>query len=167
MLNIRKATTIDLASITEIYNDAILNTNSTFDTEVKTIENRTQWFKERDENFPIIVAERSGKVIGYAALNKWSERKAYDVTAEISVYIHPEHRKQGIGKQLIEMIVAIGEQTNLKTIIARITEGNDHSVYLHERNGFKMVGTLRQVGKKFGKLLDVAVMQKVYENKTI
>lgn len=167
MLNIRKATTIDLASITEIYNDAILNTNSTFDTEVKTIENRTQWFKERDENFPIIVAERSGKVIGYAALNKWSERKAYDVTAEISVYIHPEHRKQGIGKQLIEMIVAIGEQTNLKTIIARITEGNDHSIYLHERNGFKMVGTLRQVGKKFGKLLDVAVMQKVYENKTI
>lgn len=167
MLNIRKATINDLSSITEIYNDAILNTNATFDTEIKTNEDRLQWFNSRDKNFPVIVAEQSGKIVGYAALNKWSERKAYDVTAEISVYIHPAHRKQGIGKQLIEMLVAIGEETDLKTIIARITEGNDHSIYLHERKGFKMVGVLRQVGKKFGKLLDVTVMQKVYEDKRV
>lgn len=150
-----------------IYNDAIANTTSTFDTEPKTTEDRLNWFNNRDENFPIIVAEKSKVVVGYAALNKWSERKAYDVTAEISVYINPENRKQGIGKKLIEMIVAIGEQTNLKTIIARITEGNDHSIYLHERIGFKMVGTLSQVGKKFGMLLDVTLMQKVYEDKKV
>jgi L-amino acid N-acyltransferase YncA len=167
VLNIRKATIKDLPSITEIYNDAILNTNSTFDTEVKTIEDRTHWFKNRDDNFPIIVAEQLGNIIGYAALNKWSERQAYDVTAEISVYIHPEHRKQGTGKKLIEMLLAIGEETQLKTILARITEGNDHSIYLHEHNGFKMVGVLRQVGKKFGKLLDVTMMQKVYEDKVV
>ena len=165
MLNIRKASLNDLESITAIYNEAVLNGTATFDTELKSIEDRTKWFSERDDNFPIIVAEKFGKVVGYAALNKWSERKAYDVTGEISVYVLPEFRKQGIGKRLVEMIAAIGEQTNLKTIIARITEGNDHSIYLHEQIGFKTVGTLRQVGKKFGKLLDVTVMQKVYENK--
>lgn len=165
MLNIRKATINDLASITEIYNDAVLNSNSTFDTEIKTIENRKNWFNDRDENFPIIVAEKSGAIVGYAALNKWSERKAYDVTAEISVYIHPNHRKQGIGKKLIEMLIAIGEQTKLVTILARITEGNDHSIYLHDKHGFKMLGVMRKVGEKFGKLLDVTMMQKVYESK--
>lgn len=165
MLTIRKATVADLPSITEIYNEAILNTTSTFDTEVKTLDDRKVWFTNRDENFPVIVAEREKQIVGYAALNKWSERKAYDVTAEISVYIHPDSRKQGIGKQLIEVLVAIGEQTQLQTILARITEGNDHSIYLHERNGFKTVGVLRRVGKKFGKLLDVTVMQKVFERK--
>jgi L-amino acid N-acyltransferase YncA len=165
MLQIRKALASDIPAITEIYNEAILNGTSTFDTDPKTIEERTQWFYNRDENFPIIVAEKAGQIVGYAALNKWSDRKAYDVTAEISVYVNPNNRKQGIGKKLIEVLVAIGEQTKLKTIIARITEGNDHSIYLHERNGFKVVGTLRQVGKKFGKLLDVEVMQKVYEEK--
>jgi len=160
----RPATLNDLESIRDIYNEAVLFTTATFDTEIKDLEDRTLWFKNRDENFPIILAEYKGEIAGYAALNKWSERKAYDITAEISVYVHSTFRGKGIGKLLVESIVAIGGQTQLKTIIARITEGNDHSIYLHERNGFQLVGTLKQVGKKFGKLLDVTIMQKVYEN---
>jgi len=158
----RLATIKDLESIRAIYNEAVLFTTATFDTEVKDLEDRTLWFKNRDENFPVILAEYKGEIAGYAALNKWSERKAYDITAEISVYVHSTFRGKGIGKLLVESIVAIGSQTQLKTIIARITEGNDHSIYLHERNGFQLVGTLKQVGKKFGKLLDVTIMQKVY-----
>lgn len=167
MLHIRKAEPSDIPAIAEIYNEAILNSTATFDTDTKSIEERTLWFNNRDENFPILVAEKGGNIVAYAALNKWSDRKAYDITAEISVYVNPNFQKQGIGKRLIEMIVTIGAQTNLKTILARITEGNDQSVYLHERNGFKVVGVMRQVGKKFGNLLDVTMMQKVYEDKNM
>jgi L-amino acid N-acyltransferase YncA len=159
----RLATEDDLGSIMDIYNEAILFTTATFDTEIKDLKDRLRWFRNRDENFPVIVALYQGKIAGYAALNKWSDRKAYDITAEISVYVHSLYRGKGIGKLLIQTIIAIGEQTRLKTIIARITEGNDHSIYLHERNGFQLIGTLRKVGQKFGKLLDVTMMQKVYE----
>ncbi len=162
MISTRQATLNDLVSIMDIYNEAVLHTTATFDTETKDMNDRTKWFLERNENFPVIVAEYKGTIAGYAALNKWSDRKAYDITAEISVYVHSSFRGKGIGKLLVQSIVAIGGQTNLKTLIARITEGNGHSIYLHECNGFQMIGTLRQVGQKFGKLLDVAVMQKVY-----
>ena len=161
MLQLRKATINDLKSIKEIYNEAILNTTATFDTEVKTIENRMEWFTNRDENFPIIVAEKSSKVIGYIALNKWSERKAYDITAEISLYILPEYRGQGIGKKLIEIMCAEAKQTSLTNIIARITEGNESSIHLHKMNGFETVGVLKKCGQKFGKILDVTLMQKM------
>lgn len=161
MLQIRKAQLTDLESIKEIYNDAVLNTTATFDTDVKSIENRIEWFMNRDENFPIIVAQKSNSVIGYAALNKWSDRKAYDITAEISLYILPEYRGQGIGKKLIEMICAEAKQTKLTNIIARITEGNESSIHLHKMNGFEVVGVLKKCGQKFGKILDVTIMQRV------
>lgn len=161
MLTIRKATSVDVPAITAIYNEAILNTTATFDTEIKSIENRMEWFKNRDANFPVFVAEKSGEVVGYASLSGWSDKKAYNITAEISLYILPHYRKAGIGASLLEVIIAEAYNTTLVSIIARISEGNDHSIYLHTKNGFEMVGTLKSVGKKFGKLLDVTMLQKV------
>lgn len=161
MLQIRKATLKDLESIKDIYNEAILNTTATFDTEVKDIKNRLEWFNNRDENFPVSVAEKNNKVIGYIALNKWSDRKAYDITAEISLYILPEYRGQGIGKKLIGVICAEASQSKLTNIIARITQGNESSIHLHKMNGFETVGILKKCGEKFGKILDVTLMQKM------
>lgn len=161
MIEIRKATLIDLPAITAIYNEAILNTTATFDTEVKTVENRRAWFENRDENFPVIVAMQNAEIIGFASLNKWSDRKAYDITAEISIYVKADKRGKGIGKNLIEILVNMANETSLNSIIARITEGNQHSIYLHEQNGFKIIGTMKQAGNKFGKLLDVTFMQKM------
>jgi L-amino acid N-acyltransferase YncA len=161
MLNIRKATLNDLEIIRLIYNDAILNTTATFDTEIKSSSDRKEWFENRDENFPIIVAVISEEVVGYAALNKWSERKAYDITAEISLYILPDFRGKGIGKRLIETICSEAKQTKLTNLIARITEGNESSIYLHKMNGFDYVGVLKKCGQKFGRILDVTLMQKM------
>lgn len=160
MFHIRPAHEADLRGIAEIYNEAILNTTATFDTEVKSLENRSQWFTERDENFPILVVEQEHKIIAYAALNKWSERKAYDVTAEISLYVHKDHRGQGIGKKLISKIVELAKENgSLNSLIARITEGNEQSIYLHKQNGFELMGVMKQAGMKFGKLHDVTLMQ--------
>lgn len=159
MIIIRKALLADLPFITAIYNKAVLNTTATFDLEVKTLEDRVGWFSNRGENFPIIVAEKQEKVVGYASLSKWSDKKGYDITAEISVYVHEDHQGVGVGKRLIEIIVKMAKETALHSIIARITEGNEKSIYLHKLQGFEVVGVLRNVGKKFGKLLDVTLMQ--------
>ena len=163
MISIRKAVITDIRAITAIYNEAILNTTATFDTETKTVENRKEWFLNRDENFPVIVAEKNNEIVGFASLNRWSDRKAYDITAENSLYIDAKYRNQGIGKKLLEVLIGIGKETNLISILARISEGNEQSIYLHELNGFEKVGTMKKVGRKFGKLLDVTLMQKIYQ----
>ena len=145
-----------------IYNEAIANTTATFDTEPKTIEDRLQWFNAHDEKHPVIVAVINDAVIGWATLSKWSDRSAYDSTAEVSVYVHHDHRDQGIGKRLLEVLTLEGEKLGLHSLISRITQGNEKSIYLHERLGFENVGVLKEVGKKFGNYLDVHILQKVF-----
>ena len=161
MLTIRKAILEDISAITEIYNESIVNTTATFDTEVKDIENRKSWFQNRDENFPVLVAIKSNSIVGYAAINRWSERKAYDITGEVSMYILPEFRNMGIGKQLLQMLIATAGETNLNSLLARITEGNEQSIHLHKMQGFELIGMMKKAGIKFGKLLDVTLMQKM------
>jgi L-amino acid N-acyltransferase len=162
MITIRPATEKDVPRITEIYNDAILTTTATFDTEEKSLEDRVDWFRAHGKVHPVLVAEKNDVVIGFASLSRWSERAAYDSTAETSLYVHKDARKQGVGKQLLEVLVLEGKQVGLHTLIARITHGNEQSIYLHERLGFSVIGTLREVGIKFGTFQDVHMLQKVY-----
>jgi L-amino acid N-acyltransferase len=162
MIQIRKAHLDDIYAIRDIYNEAVLNTTATFDVDEKSLENRIDWFLNRDENFPVMVAEKQGEIVGYIALNKWSDKKAYDITAEISLYISPENRRKGIGKMLVDVIVnAAIDHTNLHSIIARITEGNEQSIHLHELNGFEKIGVMKEAGMKFNKLLNVTFMQRM------
>ena len=89
---IRKAAIADLEAIREIYNEAILTTTATFDTEPKSADERLQWFQSHDERHPILVAVVDGKVVGWASLTPWSDRAAYDDTAETSFYVKSEFR---------------------------------------------------------------------------
>ena len=164
MVTIRKATLDDLKEITDIYNDAIQKTVATFDTETKTYEEQKKWFEDHGTNNPIFVAELDGDIIGWAALSKYSTRCAYSDTAEISLYVRDQDQGKGIGKKLMQSIVKEGETTSLHAIIARITDGNKKSIYLHESVGFEHIGIMKEVGNKFGKRLDVCLMQKVYKN---
>jgi phosphinothricin acetyltransferase len=159
MKNVRPATFLDLQAITDIYNQAILNTTATFDTEIKSLEDRETWFTNRDENFPILVIEFNNSIVGYAALNKWSERKAYDITAEISIYISEGFRGQGLGKILLNTITLAARNSKLNSLLARITEGNEQSIYMHQNVDFITVGVMKKVGEKFGRKLDVTMMQ--------
>jgi phosphinothricin acetyltransferase len=164
MLTIRKAAMEDLAAITEIYNEAILKTVATFDTEPKTVEEQKPWFESHDSKHPILVAEQDSTIVGWASLSKWSDRCAYSDTAEISVYVKEERQGKGIGKSLMQEILDKGKKVGLHTVVARIAESNEISVHLHEAFGFEHVGTMKEVGRKFGKLLDVHIMQKIYES---
>ena len=163
MLTVRRALLKDLAAVTEIYNEAILKTVATFDTQPKTVEEQKPWFISHDSKHPILVAEQDGDVVGWASLSRWSDRCAYSDTAEVSVYVKEEHRGKGIGKELMREILDQGRKAGSHTVVARIAESNEVSVRLHEAFGFEHVGTMREVGRKFGKLLDVHLMQKIYE----
>lgn len=163
MLTVRQATPQDLGAITDIYNEAILKTVATFDTNPKTLEEQKSWYENHGNKYPILVAEQDDIIVGWASLSRWSDRCAYSDTAEISLYVKEEYQGKGIGHKLIEKIVQEGQNVGLHTLIARITEGNKVSVHLAESVGFKHVGTMKEVGKKFGKLLDVNLMQKIYD----
>lgn len=162
-LSIRRAELADLPAITEIYNEAILTTTATFDTEPKTVDERLDWFRSHDERHPVLVAILDGLVVGWASISKWSERQAYDDTAETSFYVKSEFRGRGIGRQLKEAIIAEARRLRFHTLIARVAEGSDASLHLNENCGFTRVGTMRQVGHKFGRLLDVHLLQKILD----
>src|ERR1700690_3232241 len=103
-IQIRQALPADVEAITAIYNEAILSTTATFDTEPKTTAERLEWLKAHDERHPIMVAAVEGTIVGWASLSRWSDRPAYDDTAETSFYVHSKYRGRGIGRMLKEAI---------------------------------------------------------------
>lgn len=160
---IRRAERGDLEAITAIYNDAIANTTATFDTEPKTAAEQLKWFEEHGERYPILVAILDGQIVGWASLSKWSDRCAYADTAETSFYVAAGHRGQGIGRQLKQAIVEEARRLRFHTLIARVAEGSDASLHLNDSFGFVQVGTLKEVGRKFGRRLDVHLLQKMLD----
>ena len=160
---IRKAAKDDLPAIVEIYNEAILTTTATFDTETKTATDRMAWFETHDERHPILVAEIDGTVVGWAALSKWSDRCAYADTAETSFYVHSKHRGRGVGRQLKEAIITEARRRQFHSLIARVAEESNESRHLNESLGFVHIGTLKEVGRKFGRLLSVHILQKMLD----
>jgi phosphinothricin acetyltransferase len=160
MAALRPATETDLPAITEIYNQAVLRATGTFDTEPKTLEQQREWFAHHGAAHPVIVAEEAGKVVGWASMSPYSDRCAYARTAEVSVYIDEGARGRGLGGELLEGILSAGKKAGLLQVLARVTEGNEASLRLHAKRGFFEAGRLRQVGEKFGKVLDVHILQK-------
>ena len=158
---IRRAQVADLRASTEIYNQAILTTTATFDTEPKSTAERLEWFQAHGERYPILVATIDEKVVGWSSLSQWSDRRAYDETAETSFYVKSEYRGQGIGRQLKGAIIAEAQRLGYHSLIVRVAEGSVESLHLNERFGFTHVGTMKEVGQKFGRRLDVHIMQKM------
>jgi phosphinothricin acetyltransferase len=162
---IRKATINDLEQLKNIYNDAILHTVATFDTEVKDDANRLQWFRDHEtEPYVIFVEEREGEVCGYCSLSQYRDRKAFDRTVEISLYIDEKYRGQGIGKKLMAHTLDFASKhPDITTVISLVTGENATSIHLHDLFGFEYCGQLRKVGLKFGKWLDLNAYEIIYE----
>lgn len=162
---IRKARLSDLEQLKNIYNDAVLHTVATFDTEVKDDENRLKWFREHEvEPYVIFVEERDGQVCGYASLSQYRDRKAFDRTVEISIYIDKAFRGQGIGKALMAHTLEFAKNhADITTVVSLVTGENAASIHLHELFGFEYCGQLKRVGYKHGKWLDLNSYEIIYE----
>jgi phosphinothricin acetyltransferase len=162
---IRKALERDLPELMQIYNDAILHTTATFDTETKDLADRREWFVEHEKDPYLILVEESEKgIAGYASLSSYRERKAFDPTVEISVYIREDCRGQGIGENLMRAVLASAQENpKIHTVISLITSDNEHSIYLHQKLGFVFCGKIDQAGYKFGRWMGLNCYQIIYD----
>jgi L-amino acid N-acyltransferase len=149
-MNIRDAKLEDLPEMLAIYNEAIRNLTATFDLMEQSIEERELWFNKYGGNYPLLVAELNGEIVGYCGLSPYNAKAAYARTVELSIYLSDKHRGKGIGSELMNAIIEKAKMLEFHTIIAGITEGNDGSVKLHEKFGFEFAGKLKEVGFKFG-----------------
>ena len=160
-MRIRPATEADLPGIFAIYDHEVLHGTATFDTEPKTEAGRLEWLHDDGNGkYPILVAEADGAVAGWARLHAWSNRCAYARAAENAVYVHRDHRGRGVGRALLAELIRLAPQRGVHVLLARIADGNPASVALHEAHGFRTIGVMRRVGEKFGRVLDVRLMDR-------
>jgi phosphinothricin acetyltransferase len=168
-MTIRPARESDLARLTEIYNYYIINTPITFDLDPVTVEDRRPWFAQFAATGPhrLLVAEDlagdDGTVVGWAGSHQFRTRKAYDTTAETTIYCAPEHTGRGIGPMLYTALFDAIRGEDLHMAIGGITLPNDASVKLHERFGFTLAAHMHEVGRKFGRYWDVGFYEKRLE----
>lgn len=160
---IRKATLDDVASINKIYNHEVINTTVTFDTQPRDESAGIKWFlAHNDSNHPIFVAVIEDLVVGYCSLSPYRFLDAYAHTVEISLYVHKDFRKQGIGRELCRYVLDYAKnRDDIHNIIAVITTDNDKSINLFKSFDFEDGGTIPQTGKKFGKLLSITNLYKI------
>lgn len=158
-MHIRPASIQDAAQIAVIYNHAVEHTTATFDTQVKTAEDRAAWLEAHGANHPVLVAEVDGEVIGWGSFSSWSDRCSYAATVEMSVYIHPSHHRQGVGRALSRALLEAAPAVGVHYILGRICTENTASIALTERMGFTRIGVMHEVGRKFGRWLDVAMYE--------
>ena len=150
------------AAILEIFNDAIANSTALYDYQPRTTQNMVSWFEtKRAGNWPVIgIEDAQGQLLGFCSYGSFRAYPAYKYTVEHSVYIHPQHRGRGLGRRLMELLIAEAKQRgNVHAIIGAIDAANEGSIALHKRLGFEHVGQLPQVGFKFGRWLDLAFYQ--------
>jgi len=160
-MKIRQATEADLPGIFAIYDREVLHGTATFDTEPKSEAERRAWLRDdADGKYPILVAEIDGAIVGWARLYAWSNRCAYARAAENAVYVHAGHRGKRVGHALLAELIRLAPQRGVQVLLARIVEGNPASLALHETQGFKTIGVMRRVGEKFGRVLDVRLMDR-------
>lgn len=159
---IRPCAEQDIIAITDIYSEAVINGVATFELEPPSVdEMRRRRVSLLAKNYPYLVAEQAGQVIGYAYVGEYRSRPAFLSTVEDSIYLAKEARGQGIGKALLEQLVLAAEQRNFRQMVAVIGDSaNLASIRLHTSQGFKLIGTLQSVGWKHGRWLDTVLMQK-------
>lgn len=158
---IRPATLSDAAAIAEIYNREVTDTTATFDLVPRTLEDQQRWLSARSGAFAALVGvdPSTQQVVTFASLSPYKERPAYRTTVEDSVYVHRDFGGRGIGKLMLERLIDVARQSGFHSMIARIEASSSASRALHAACGFELVGIERQVGRKFRRWLDVAVMQ--------
>ena len=160
-IQIRLAKQKDAKAIQEIYNHEVRNSTATFDLVERTTQQQEEWLDERSGAFSVLVAEMGSKILGFASLSPYKARAAYRTTVEDSIYINEEFRNQGIAGELLSHLLDVAESSVFHAVIARIGGANKASIYLHQRFGFEIVGTEKEIGRKFGKWQDVVVMQTI------
>jgi len=156
----RAATRSDVPAITVIYNQAVALTTATYDLEPVSLANRLAWFDAKVAGgWPVLVADAGGEIRGWGSFGPFREKAGYRYTVEHSVYIDESARGAGVGSALLQALVAQARDRGLHVMIGGVDADNAGSIAFHERHGFRVVGRLPQVGRKFDRWLDLVYLQ--------
>lgn len=157
-MEIRLAQESDLQDLLNIYNYEVLNGTATLDLHAKTYEERKVWFDEHtiENHHPLLVAIEDDHAVGYASLSSYREKEAYKTSVELSIYVDVNYRRRGIASKLIEEILKLARQdSTIHAVVSVIISGNEASRRLHKQFKFMYCGTVYEVGKKFGRYMDI------------
>jgi L-amino acid N-acyltransferase YncA len=160
-LTVRHVRLEDAAALRDIYNREVTGSTVTFDMVPRTLEDQRSWILEHSGAHAALVATDGDMVVGFASISPYRPRPAYSTTVEDSVYVHADRRGTGIGKLLLGEIVTLAGVSGFHAVMARIVGTHEASIALHQACGFELVGVEREVGRKFGQWLDVALMQRL------
>ena len=160
-MQLRLATLDDAEGIRAIYNVEVLTSTVTFDLVPRSLDDQRRWLADRSGAHAVLVAVEGREVIGFGSLSPYRDRPAYRTTVEDSVYVHPDHQGEGVGRALLAELVELAADHGFHAVMARIVGGHEASIRLHRSLGFTVVGTEREVGRKFNRWLDVVLMQRL------
>ena len=160
-MEIRPATIDDAEAIRSIYNAEVTGSVHVFDLVPRTLAEQQAWLADHAGAHPAIVAVDDGTVAGFGSLSPFRPRPAYSTSVEDSIYVHADHRGQGVGKQLLTELVRLAGDFGFHAVFGRIVGHNEVSIAVHKACGFEMVGVEKEVGRKFGQWLDVVEMQRL------
>ena len=164
--SLRLATPADAEQIRSIYNHEVTHSVSTFDLVPRSLADQQHWLAARSGAFSAIVAvgggeagATAGEVVGFGSLSPYKERAAYRTSVEDSVYVRRDLNGQGIGRLLLAELLKMAADSGFHAVFARINATGEASIALHRRLGFELVGIEREVGRKFNRWHDVALME--------
>jgi L-amino acid N-acyltransferase YncA len=160
-VTLRPAVPDDAAAICLIYNQGIEDRLATLETELRTPAERLEWLTARGPRHPVLVAVADGTVVGWASLNRFNPRPAYDHVADLSVYIERGWRGRGVGRRLLDGLVAAARGIGYHKLVLAAFPVNAAGMALYERMGFSTVGIYREQGLLDGKWVDVIVMERL------
>ncbi len=160
-MEIRQATSGDAEGISTIYNREVTEGTATLDLVPRTVPEQERWIQDRSGGLAVLVADGDDGLMGFASLSFYRDRPGYRTSVEDSIYIAPGHQGSGVGSKLLGRLIETAELHGFHAVFARIIGPQEASVALHERHGFELVGIERQVGRKFGRWHDVAVLQRL------
>ena len=160
---VRRAVSSDAEGIRRIYNAAVATTTATLDLVPRTPAEQQAWMEAHSGVYPALVAEDedAGSVVGFASLSAYRPRPGYATAVEDSVYVEEGRRREGIGRALLEATVDAARSHGFHSVIGRVVTEQEPSIRLHQACGFDIVGVERQIGRKFGRWLDVALLQRL------
>jgi phosphinothricin acetyltransferase len=160
-VELRLARADDADAIAAIYNREVIESTVTFDLVPRSPDEQRRWLADRSGAHAVVIAEDDGAVVGFGSLSQYRDRPAYSTSVEDSVYVHRDHRGEGIGSAVLAELIRVAEKHGFHAMFARIVGGHEASIALHRAHGFDEVGVEREVGRKFGRWLDVIVMERL------
>lgn len=161
MLLIRQAGQADLPGILLIYNQGIEDRVATLESDSKDLNYMREWFDKHQGRYAVLIAEDGGDIVGWASINQYNSRCAYDGVGDLSIYIHRDHRGKGVGARLLHELEQIGKQNRFYKFVLFTIPFNSLGQGLYRKSGYREVGVFRNQGILDGKFIDVMAMEKL------